>query len=125
MLESSSEEEDDSFIFGSAFFDPKNAESDKIYLDILERHGITRLDTARVYGDSEKAIGLLGASKKFSIDTKARGFSPGSLSRESVLDAMKTSLAELQSDKVRPSCPLGRLSRADLYAAFAGGHDLQ
>ncbi|MCJ1433930.1 hypothetical protein MMC27_003295, partial [Xylographa pallens] len=49
---------------------------------------------------SEKALGELGAAERFIIHTKAPGFSPGCLSKDSVLAASKKSLEELGTDSV-------------------------
>jgi aflatoxin B1 aldehyde reductase len=64
-------------------------------LDVLLSHGVTNLDTARLYGDSETCIGALESRTKFTIDTKlVGGFSPGNVHKDQVIadtaDSLKT-----------------------------------
>ncbi len=64
-------------------------------LDILLEHGITTIDTARIYIGSEKAIGSLAKRNKFTIDTKlGTGFRPDNASKEAIVrdtqDSLKT-----------------------------------
>ena len=71
--------------------------------DMLTRHGIRELDTARVYnhGKSEEDIGnALDASSTFIIETKAPGFSPGSLRYQNVIDNCNASLRALKRDRI-------------------------
>lgn len=55
------------------------------FLDLLRKHNVKELDTARVYngGKSEELLGEIPeAQNDFAIETKAPGFSPGSLTYE-------------------------------------------
>ncbi|CEP61699.1 aldo/keto reductase family protein LALA0_S03e08856g [Lachancea lanzarotensis] len=70
------------------------------YLDVLKKHGIQELDTARIYPNSEEFLGAHGISKSFIIDTKARGFSPGSLSKESITKSIEESFDLLKVESV-------------------------
>lgn len=49
---------------------------------------------------SEQLLGKLGAPKKFTIQTKAPGFKPGALGKQNILNGMKKSLEDLQTDSV-------------------------
>jgi len=64
-------------VFGAAPFNPGSAfpdsESVNNALDLLEQNGVKILDTAQLYGDSEKMLGIAEAGKRFIIDTKSRG----------------------------------------------------
>lgn len=50
---------------------------------------------------SEESLGNLGAPKRFTISTKAPGFAPGRLSKQSVLDGIDKSLSDLGVSSVR------------------------
>jgi len=64
-------------------------------LGVLEKHNVKELDTAYIYPDSEKVLGEVNAPVKFTISTKAPGFAPGSLNKQSVLDGIDKSLSQL------------------------------
>lgn len=85
-------------IFGAAHIDNLD-ELDAVYAT-LTRYGITVLDTAHLYGKSEATIGSSGASQSFLIDTKAPGWTPGSLTAAKIKAAMKQSLQNLQLSQV-------------------------
>ena len=85
-------------IFGAAHIDTLD-ELDAVYTT-LTKHGVTTLDTAHLYGKSEATIGSTGGSKSFLIDTKAPGWSPGSLTAAKIKAAMKQSLQDLQVSQV-------------------------
>lgn len=75
----------------------------KPFLQMLSRHGIRDLDTARVYnaGQSEQDLGSIPDAKKdFAIATKAPGFSPGSLSYDKIMRHCAESLAALKQDSI-------------------------
>ncbi|KAL8793852.1 MAG: hypothetical protein Q9195_003578 [Heterodermia aff. obscurata] len=84
-------------IFGAAGF--PGLPPDPVF-SLLHDHGVKDLDTASLYAGSEALLGSTGASKDFTIHTKAPGFTPGSLSRRSVEDGMKKSLEELKLNSV-------------------------
>lgn len=50
--------------------------------------------------ESEKALGAVGAPKRFTIHTKAPGFRAGAQKKESILAAAEKSWKELGTDKV-------------------------
>lgn len=61
--------------------------------NVLLANGVTNLDTARLYGGSEVAIGQLDKRTEFTIDTKLEGgFKPGSVSKEDVIKNAQDSL---------------------------------
>jgi len=58
-------------------------------LDILEANGVKNIDTAQLYGDSEKLLGLAEAGKRFTLDTKSRGgFDKGNALKPEVLSQL-------------------------------------
>jgi aryl-alcohol dehydrogenase-like predicted oxidoreductase len=87
-------------VYGSAPIASFSTEVAKEMLDILEKHNVKQIDTASVYPGSELVLGKLGAPKKFIIQTKAPGWSPGALGKQSILDGLKKSLEDLQTDSV-------------------------
>ncbi|SCU97857.1 LAFA_0G13784g1_1 [Lachancea sp. 'fantastica'] len=70
------------------------------YIDVLKKYGIKELDTARVYPDNEEFLGSHGIPKSFLIDTKARGFVNGSLSKEGIIGSIKESFELLKVESV-------------------------
>jgi aflatoxin B1 aldehyde reductase len=72
------------------------------FLDVVKKHGIKELDTARVYnkGRSEELLGEVSAFKDFDIATKAPAFMPGSLTESNILENCEKSLKALQVEKV-------------------------
>lgn len=72
------------------------------FLDIVHKHDVKELDTARVYngGRSEELLGEVAAHTRFEISTKAPAFAPGSLSEANILDNCDKSLKALKQDKV-------------------------
>jgi aflatoxin B1 aldehyde reductase len=66
-------------------------------LDVLLKHGIKNLDSARLYAGSEVAIGALEKRSQFTIDTKlVGGFSPGNVSYDQVIKDVPDSLERAQ-----------------------------
>ncbi|KAE9375814.1 Aldo/keto reductase [Stipitochalara longipes BDJ] len=116
-----------SIVFGSAPIARFSTETAKEFLNILEKRNVKQIDTASIYTGSEVTLGKLGAPKKFIIQTKAPGFSPGSLGKQSILNGMKKSLEDLQTDSVDiyylhapdPATPIEETLAAiqELYAA--------
>lgn len=72
------------------------------FLSVLKTHNIREIDTARAYnsGKSEELLGEVEASKDFAISTKAPAFSPGSLTKDKIIENCKKSLEALRVDKV-------------------------
>ena len=60
--------------------------------EILDAGGCTNIDTATLYGASEKLLGESNAGKRFTIDTKTQGgFVPGKGSKENVIKEAENS----------------------------------
>lgn len=85
-------------IFG-AYNIHKFAEGPEQLYDTLQKHDVTRLDSARAYPNSESFIATSGASNKFIIDTKAPG-GEGSLSPDNIRYVIAKSLSDLGLSKV-------------------------
>lgn len=73
----------------------------KELLPKLKEYKVTTLDTAQLYGDSEKNLGELGAGNDFVIDTKwVGGFSPGKITKDNVIALSKKSIDTLKVKQV-------------------------
>ncbi|KAL3425223.1 aldehyde reductase [Phlyctema vagabunda] len=71
------------------------------FLDTLERLGIKTIDTAFIYGDSEELLGKQNAASRFVIDTKIPGgISPGSSTKENVIQIVNESLRRLNTKSI-------------------------
>lgn len=68
--------------------------------EILKAHGVTELDTARRYVDSETTLSRTGGVEDFTIHTKAAAFQAHSLSRDGVFTSMAESLQALGTPSV-------------------------
>lgn len=65
-------------------------------LDTLLAHGVTNIDTARLYAGSEVAIGAQPKRTQFTIDTKlGGGFMPGRAAASTVTEDVQDSLSQL------------------------------
>ena len=93
-------------VFGTAGFTsghnyptPSDA---KVVLDAVEKNGVTHIDTAQLYGESEQFLGELNAGDRFNIDTKAQGgFDPNnSLKPENLYKNARLSLERLKVKQV-------------------------
>ncbi|MCJ1356558.1 MAG: hypothetical protein MMC33_006553 [Icmadophila ericetorum] len=87
-------------IYGAAGVARVSTEELDEWLNILQKHNVKSLDTAYAYPNSEVTLGQIGAPKKFAIHTKAPGLSPGSMSKQKILEGMEKALKELQVDRV-------------------------
>ncbi|KAK4183191.1 NADP-dependent oxidoreductase domain-containing protein [Podospora australis] len=90
-------------IFGGARVNPgrgfDNAGALQEIFPTLGFYGVHQIDTARVYGQSERILGKAKAPSRFLIDTTMPGgLQPGSLAR--VREQLETSLSEMQTVKV-------------------------
>ncbi|KOS18158.1 Aflatoxin B1 aldehyde reductase member 4 [Escovopsis weberi] len=84
-------------VFGGALF--REAAETSSWLTLLEKHDIKTIDTATIYGDSEKLLGDAGAASKFVIDTKHPGaFRPVPATKNNVISVLNTSLELLKAD---------------------------
>jgi aryl-alcohol dehydrogenase-like predicted oxidoreductase len=70
----------------------------KNILSSARTHGITTLDTALAYGDSEQVIGTLNASSSFSIVTKIPSLAKVT---STISDLLEISLAHLKAQQVQ------------------------
>lgn len=79
-------------------------------LDILVTHGVTTIDTAQSYGNSEDTIGHVRAGERFTIDTK---WSPPSFggniepwaTKENILNSAECSIQKLGIKQVYSISP--------------------
>ncbi|CAI1788536.1 hypothetical protein SEUBUCD646_0A00130 [Saccharomyces eubayanus] len=62
---------------------------------ILEKAGVKDIDTARIYPDSEKILGEFRVPSRFTIHTKASGFSAGCLTKDNINKSIEESLSLL------------------------------
>ncbi|CZT13047.1 hypothetical protein WAI453_005890 [Rhynchosporium graminicola] len=115
-------------VFGAAGVANFSTEQFTEILDILDKHNVKQIDTARLYGLSEGVLQKAGVPKRFTISTKARGFSPGSMSKQSVLESIDESFKELQVEQVDifylhspdPSTPIEE-TLAGIQEAYSAG----
>ncbi|PNS18515.1 hypothetical protein CAC42_5054 [Sphaceloma murrayae] len=73
----------------------------KEFLPILKQYGVNTLDTAQLYGDSEKTLGELNAGKEFVLDTKwLGGFQPGKITKDGIISMADGSIDKLKVPQV-------------------------
>jgi len=87
-------------VFGAASIGNREGWNTETELDaafkVLEAHGVKVLDSAQLYGESEKTLGQVKAGERFTIDTKwIGGWSPGSATKEAVISSAKESIKKL------------------------------
>lgn len=92
-------------IFGGAGFMNKDkfktAEDAQPFFDVLDKQGITHIDTAHLYGNSETFLGEVEAGNKFTFDTKwLGGWTPGSATKEYITRSAGESLQKLGVKKL-------------------------
>ncbi|GME24001.1 Aldo/keto reductase [Neofusicoccum parvum] len=88
------------YVFGSHQVGSASKEDLQEFVRVLNDYRIKNIDTARIYDNSEKTLGEIGAPKSFIIDTKAPGFASKALSRDSLISGLNESLSLLKTDKV-------------------------
>lgn len=81
---------------GLAFGDPELLKSE--IFQLLKSGGCETIDTACLYGESEKILGQAGAASQFTIDTKTTGGFKGGASRDNILAEAKNSKEKLGSN---------------------------
>jgi aryl-alcohol dehydrogenase-like predicted oxidoreductase len=90
--------------FGGGIFTPpyvKDVEEVQEYLDLLAELGIKIIDTAALYGESEKFLGEKKAASRFTIDTKHPGLmQPEPSTKDVVIASGKESLKKLATSQV-------------------------
>jgi len=85
-------------MFGTAFPTPKEI---GIVYDALKEAGVSTIDTAKIYGDSEELMGKTPGTKDFTIDTKwPSGFNPGSATKDGIISQADDSYKKLGVDKI-------------------------
>lgn len=63
---------------------------------ILEKHGVSKIDSAQLYGQSEATLGANKAGDKFILDTKwVAGWTPGSATHDAIVATAKKSIEAL------------------------------
>lgn len=91
-------------VFGAGIFTSpyvNSAQEAQEYLNLVEELGIKTLDTAAVYGESERWLGENKAAGRFTIDTKYPGaMSPEPSSKDVVVATGKESLKKLATSQV-------------------------
>ncbi|KAH6682763.1 aldehyde reductase [Halenospora varia] len=114
-------------IFGTAWISDLSSETIDEMFTILKAHNVTALDTGVIYKGSEEILGQHNAIKQFEVDTKAPGFYPGAMTKQSILEGMEKSLKNLGVDSLDlyyfhapdPTVPIEESLEAiqELYAA--------
>ncbi|USW48038.1 Putative NADP-dependent oxidoreductase domain-containing protein [Septoria linicola] len=96
----------------------------KSAFDLLEQNGVTTIDTANLYGDSETILGDAGAPGRFTIDTKTRGgFKEGGGARDAIIEEATNSRSKLGTvDIFYIHAPDGNTPLKDTLAAINEVH---
>ncbi|EHA49702.1 aflatoxin B1 aldehyde reductase member 3 [Pyricularia oryzae 70-15] len=90
-----------SIVFGGGSFWRGTVDEISSWLDVLEKAGIKKIDTAEVYGQSQYLLGKAGAPSRFIIDSKAvSGMGPNPSTAEVILEAGRKSLELLGTDSL-------------------------
>lgn len=63
---------------------------------ILQKHGVTTIDSSQNYGASEELLGVTNAGETFTLDTKWKGgYIPGWATKENIVNSAKESIKKL------------------------------
>lgn len=82
----------------------KTADDVKPFFDVLKKQGVTKIDTAHLYGNSETYLGEVKAGDSFTFDTKwLGGFGPGNVTKDKMIASAKDSIRKLGVAQVRPN----------------------
>ncbi|OCT49647.1 Aflatoxin B1 aldehyde reductase member 4 [Cladophialophora carrionii] len=116
-------------VFGAASIGNREPWIEKEYLekafDILLKHGVNTLDSAQLYGESEKRLGELNAGDKFIIDTKwMGGWQPGWATKENIVNTAKSSIEKLKVKQVDIFYIHSPDSKIDLEETLAGVNEV-
>lgn len=96
------------------------AEGLKEVMKMLKDNGVTTIDTAQIYGESETIIGQAKAGSSFTIDTKAAGgFKAGTATKDGITNGAKESLKKIGVDKV------GRFELSQVPQAVLSAYKVQ
>lgn len=88
-------------VFGAAGFIASSVDEVRKWLGLAEQVGLKSIDTATLYGASEKLLGEAGAATKFTIDTKhPGGFGPKVSTSDVIIDTFRDSLQALKTNSV-------------------------
>jgi aflatoxin B1 aldehyde reductase len=92
-------------VFGAASIGNRDPWISEDYLSkafkILLDNGCDTLDSAQLYGESEKRLGELKAGEKFTVDTKwLGGWNGGWATKENIVSTGKASLEKLGMKQV-------------------------
>ncbi|EXJ76373.1 uncharacterized protein A1O5_00881 [Cladophialophora psammophila CBS 110553] len=118
-------------IFGSGFFG--NAEpfiSDaglEATYDLISKYGISRLDSAQLYGESERRLGETKSGDRFSIDTKwLMGWGPGTGTKDGIVVGAKESVRKIGCvvDVFYLHCPDASIAVEDTLAGVNEAYKL-
>ena len=87
-------------VFGAASIGNREPWIDEGYnnkaFEVMLAHKCNTLDSAQLYGESEKRLGEIKAGEKFTIDTKWQGgFHPGFAAKDQIVDTAKESIQKL------------------------------
>ena len=87
-------------ILGTGFFgnvEPWISDKDlSATYDLVSRYSITSLDTAQLYGESEKRLGETKAGERFKVATKwLSGWSPGSATKDGIIKGAQESVRKI------------------------------
>lgn len=89
-------------------------------LNVLHSEGIKKIDTARIYENSEKRLGDLGATKTFIVDTKHPGGFVPETDENGVVKIAEISFQLLQTDQVDIYYLHSPIRQTPLESALAG-----
>jgi aryl-alcohol dehydrogenase-like predicted oxidoreductase len=96
--------------------------------EILKKHGVNQLDTGRLYGSSEEALGRYkaGTDHGFIIDTKWVGgfFDPSSTTEDRIISDAQDSLTKLKIPKVHTFSLHAPNVKPDIEDTLAGVNEV-
>jgi len=112
-------------VFGTAAFGNYPPWTEPEYIEkafaVLSSHGTLTLDSAQLYGESEKTLGEVKAGDKFVIDTKwMGGWTPGWASKENIVSSAKSSIEKLGVKQVDIFYIHSPDAQSDLEETLAG-----
>ncbi|KAK4442839.1 putative oxidoreductase [Podospora aff. communis PSN243] len=111
--------------FGSGPFMAGTPDETRAWLKALKSHGITTIDTAQGYANSEAALGEANAPSQFTIDTKfSLGVGPTPTTKDLVVTSGQESLQKLRTAQVDVYYLHGPDRRVPWKETLAGIHEL-
>ncbi|PSK53788.1 Pyridoxal reductase [Elsinoe australis] len=115
------------YVLGGSHIFNWSPEDTAAYREVMNKHGITDIDTSRIYERSEEVIGSLPNREALHVHTKTGGFTKGALSKQSILDSAHASLSHLKHIETYmfqspdPSTPIEE-SLSAIASLHASGH---